>query len=257
MKQGKYHYSFDKEDSRDFVFARRKKKKVTPTPTPASGLPESVDLRSKFPAEPFDQGELGSCTANTLVGLREYLLADAGLPYTHLSRLFVYYFERYMEGTVNEDAGASLRDGMQVLKQMGVSPELDDEYNIAKFKVRPSAKAIADAKAFTIGAYHSVANAHEVQTALAEGLPVAIGFMVYESFESFNVAETGIVPMPKAGEQELGGHAVLVVGYKQINGKLHFIIRNSWGTDWGDKGYCYMPVEFFDKGIVVDMWTGK
>jgi C1A family cysteine protease len=253
MQDNKYHYSFDKADPRDEIFSYKRKRKVTPKPE----LPESVDLRSKFPSEPFDQGQLGSCTANSLVGLREYLLAQAKQPYTHLSRLFVYYFERYMEETVNEDSGASLRDGMRVLQKLGIAPEVDEVYDISKFTQRPSDKAIADAQQFKISTYHSVANAHEVQSALAEEMPVAIGFTVYKSFESFDVAETGIVPMPKAGESQLGGHAVLVVGYKKIDGKLYFIIRNSWGTDWGDKGYCYMPEEFFTKGIVVDMWTGK
>jgi C1A family cysteine protease len=242
----KYHLTADKPDSRDKLYEYTRK-----------SLPIEVDLRSKFPAEPFDQGRLGSCTANTLVGLREYLLAKDSLPYTHLSRLFLYYFERYLEGTVNKDSGAMLRDGMKVLQKMGVCPELDDEYDIAKFTERPSDKAIADAAQFKISTYHRVTSVSALQSALVSGLPVAIGFIVYESFESKQVAEAGIVPFPKSYERQLGGHAVLVVGYKQINNKLHFIIRNSWGTEWGDKGYCYMPVEFFTKGIVVDMWTGE
>jgi C1A family cysteine protease len=245
----KYHLTHDKKDDRDLIFEVKKPKKST--------LPKEVDLREKFPAKPYDQGQLGSCTANTLVGLREYLLATNKQPYTALSRLFLYYFERYVEGTVNEDSGAMLRDGMKVLQKIGVCPELDDEYNIAKFTERPSDQAIADAGQFKITEYHRITSSKGVQQALSEGQPVAIGFTVYDSFESFDVAETGIVPMPKAGERQLGGHAVLVVGYKEINGHLHFIIRNSWGEDWGDKGYCYMPVEFFTHGIVVDMWTGR
>jgi C1A family cysteine protease len=245
----KYHLVADKHDERDLVFEATRK--------PKNKLPDSIDLRDKFPAEPFDQGQLGSCTANALVGLREYLEVIDQKPYTHLSRLFLYYFERYIEGTVNEDSGAMLRDGMKVLQKLGVCPELDDEYNIKKFTQKPSDQAIADASQFKIKEYHRITSIKGVQQALVEGQPVAIGFMVYESFESYDVAENGIVPIPKAGEQKLGGHAVLVVGYKNINDKLHFIVRNSWGTDWGDKGYCYIPATFVTKGIIMDMWTGR
>lgn len=244
----KYHLTHDSKDERDFIYESVKE---------IDKLPEEVDLRPLFPTKVFDQGKLGSCTANTLVGLREYLLVTNKQPHTDLSRLFLYYFERYTEGTVNQDSGAMLRDGMRVLQKMGVCPELDDEYKIQDFTKKPSNKAIKDALKFKISEYHRITTVDGVQHALAQGQPVAIGFIVFDSFESYDVAKTGIVPIPRLGEQRLGGHAVLVVGYKKINDKLHFIIRNSWGEDWGDEGYCYMPAEFFTNGIVVDMWTGK
>jgi len=80
---------------------------------------------------------------------------------------------------------------------------------------------------------------------------------VYESFETDRVAKTGIVPVPKKGELVLGGHAMLIVGYKKIRQTLYFIVRNSWGTGWGDKGYCYIPTSFITRGIIFDLWTGK
>lgn len=243
----KFHYKFDTPDERDLIYG---------VDNPLD-LPDYVDLRDKFPSEPFDQGNLGSCTANALVSLREYHLVNSGLPYTSLSRLFIYYFERQYEGTVNTDSGATLRSGMKVLNQMGVCPELEHEYKIDQFTVRPDLSDIEKAKQFRISFYRSIKTVSDLQHALADGLPVAMGFIVPESFESASVAGTGIVPLPRPNEKFKGGHAVLVVGYGKLNGKLHFIIRNSWGTNWGDNGYCYMPVEYFEQGIVVDMWTGK
>lgn len=219
-------------------------------------LPVEVDLRDNFTFDAFDQLQLGSCTANALAAFRMYFLGLSGATPIMLSRLFIYYFERLAEGTVRQDSGAMIVDGMKVLQQMGVCPELEDEYNIAKFTQRPSDKAIQDALQYRISAYQRIVGVNALQAALAEGKPVVAGFTVYESFESQAVATTGIAVMPKRGERVLGGHAVLIVGYKKIKGKLYFIVRNSWGTKWGDKGYFYMPVSYFTKGLVSDMWTG-
>jgi len=107
--------------------------------------------------------------------------------------------------------------------------------------------------------YHRVTNLTLLKTALAEGYPAVIGINVYESFESDQVAKTGIVPLPKRGEQLLGGHAILAVGYKddtKIKGQGVVICRNSWGENWGDKGYFYLPYSYFAH-YVTDMWTGK
>ena len=98
-----------------------------------------------------------------------------------------------------------------------------------------------------------------LKSALAEGFQVAIGIQVYDSFESNQVAQNGVVPLPRRGEQFLGGHAVLAVGYKDdamIKGRGVVICRNSWGESWGDKGYFYLPYSYF-VSYVTDMWTGK
>lgn len=222
-----------------------------------SNLPESVDLRSN--ASPVvDQGELGSCTANAIAsGLREYYEIKEGKPLTRLSRLFLYWHERNIEGTINKDSGAYIRDGMKVLQTIGCAPESDFPYDVTKFTQKPSAKAEADAPVFKITEYHRVLNFSAMQAALAVGSPVVLGISVYASFESAAVAKTGIVPMPKSEEQLLGGHAVLAVGYKKIGNVMYAIVRNSWGTDWGDQGYFYLPQTFFDQGYVSDMWTGR
>jgi C1A family cysteine protease len=244
----KYLLKQDIPDLRDYVYRSRSVKMV-------SDLPKAIDLRSKM-SPIVDQGQLGSCTANAIAsGLREYLEIVAGKNLVRLSRLFLYYEERKLERTVDEDSGATIRDGMKVLAQIGVCPEADYPYDITKYTQAPSVKAIADAAQYRIIEYHRVADLNSLKVALSEGLPVVFGFKVYESFESKEVSRTGEIPMPKKAEQLLGGHAVLVVGYLDTGKSGNLIVRNSWGDDWGDHGYCYMPYRVFNK-LVMDMWTG-
>ena len=142
---------------------------------------------------------------------------------------------------------------MKVLNKLGVSPEQDDPYIIDKFTLPPSKLAIKDAVKFKIQQYNRVWDINDLKLSIAEKSPVVCGIKVYQSFESDSVAKTGFIPMPKQGEQLLGGHAVLAVGYD--NQKQIIIMRNSWGKAWGDKGYFYMPFQVFQY-LIMDMWTG-
>jgi len=160
--------------------------------------------------------------------------------HTQVSRLFIYYYERLIEGTVRQDSGAQIRDGIKVGYTYGAPLESLWPYNVSHFTHVPSPAAIADAAKRKITKYQNAADITAVKDALAAGFPVVIGFSVYESFQDPSVANTGIMPMPNVNtEQLLGGHAVCIVGYDDH--KQHFIVRNSWGPDWGDKGYFYMP----------------
>jgi C1A family cysteine protease len=217
--------------------------------------PLSVDLRSQCPAV-YNQANLGSCTANGIGGLIEFLEMKLKHPAFVPSRLFIYYNERVLEGTVNEDAGAEIRDGMKVVANLGAPHESLWWYNTSKFAIKPNKKVYADGLKHTVSEYLSVDNTNldDMRAALASGYPVVGGFSVYESFESNVVATTGIVPMPAKTEQMVGGHAILVVGYD--DSKSWFIVRNSWGADWGDKGYFYIPYLYFtNPDLASDFWV--
>lgn len=241
MNKHKYGYKKDKDDRRDRIHPNKA--------LFAPRLPTIVDMTKLMPPV-FDQGALGSCTANALVGLREFLAANTLV----LSRLFLYYQERVLEGDVQHDTGSSLRDGMKALNTIGVCPEVDEPYVENAFSVAPSQKAMIDAGQFKISAYQRIVSLATAKVALAASKPVAFGFAVYESFESEDTATTGIIPMPKKHEQLLGGHAMLLVGYNDHSKWL--IARNSWGTAWGKGGYCFMPYKVFTK-YCRDAWVAS
>jgi C1A family cysteine protease len=250
MTKRKYPLKREQRDLRDYHF------KSVAFAAPQA-LPTKVDLREQM-SPIVDQGELGSCTANAIVsGLREYLLVHTKMEWKPLSRLFLYWHEREIEGHINEDSGAYIRDGMKALQQIGVCPESDYPYVIAEFRDIPTPTAESDAAQYRITEYNRIPDLYALKAALAEGLPVVIGVLIYESFESPEVARTGQVPYPKKSiERVLGGHALLAVGYEDAANCV--IVRNSWGTGWGDNGYCFMPYEMFqDPDCVMDMWTGQ
>lgn len=244
---GGYGWARDLPDARDVVYA-------APLLRFAQGLPPAVDLRPNCPPV-YDQGQLGSCTANAIGAAIQFDQQKQGTPAFVPSRLFIYYNERVIEHTVAQDAGAQIRDGMKAVATLGAPPETDWPYDIKKFTVHPPVKAFADAKKDIVSAYTRVVqNLQQFQGCLASGYPFVFGFTVYESFESDAVAKNGVMPMPAPHEKVLGGHAVLAVGYDTK--KRVFIIRNSWGTGWGAKGYFYMPFEYLlSPQLASDFWT--
>jgi C1A family cysteine protease len=221
-------------------------------PVPAK-LPAHVDLRPHCPPVE-DQGQLGSCTANALVGALEYLEVKDNKRFINLSRLFVYYNERVIEGSVNSDAGAMLRDGIKTLVKHGVCSETNWKYDIASFAKKPPKGCYQEAEKHQILSYARLNTVDEMRATLADGFPFVFGFGVYQSFESQQVAKNGILNMPEKGEKQLGGHAVLAVGYDDADKR--FIVRNSWGTGWGQKGYFTMPYSYLDdRNLSDDFWT--
>jgi C1A family cysteine protease len=218
-----------------------------------AALPEKIDLRPKCPAVE-DQGQLGSCTANALAGALEFLELKDGVRFEDFSRLFIYYNERLMEHTIKSDSGAMLRDGIKTLAGQGVCPEKKWPYKISQFSLKPPSSCYREALKHRITSYHRVITLGEMRNCLAEGFPFVFGFTVYESFESQKVAQTGCLNMPSKGERQLGGHAVMAVGYDHP--EKRFIVRNSWGEAWGLNGYFTMPYEYLtDRNLSDDFWT--
>lgn len=214
-------------------------KKIRETP-----LPESVDLRPQC-SPVKDQGQLGSCTANSHASSIEFLEIKNTGKYTAPSRLFIYYNTRHLIEGTSGDVGATISDTMESTVKYGVCPEKELSYDISKFDEKPLKKCYKDALNYQTLTQVSIFKLNDIQHVLAEGLPVEIGILVFESFEE--VDSDGIVPMPIRGEKLLGGHALNVVGYKTINDKLYLIIKNSWGVSEGNKGYYYLPAEYFSK----------
>ncbi len=234
----------DVPDQRDFAYQVAKPEL----------LPPLVDLRSKMPVV-YDQGKLGSCTANAIGAAFEYEQVKAGLSDFMPSRLFVYFNERKMEGTITSDAGAMIRDGIKSVNQRGVCSEAEWPYDVSQFAVEPLPKVYDNAQFHRSLSYRRVPQSIDaMRQCLVSGHPFTFGFTVYDSFESGEVAHSGIVPMPAHDEGALGGHAVLCVGYDEA--QQRFIVRNSWGTGWGQSGYFTMPYTYLlDPDLADDFWV--
>lgn len=210
----------------------------------------------------FDQGDLGSCTANSTMYAWQFERGAPGDGSPYWSRMFTYIESLIAEGTYPEDAGAEIRDVIKVLSIKGVPPEKDFPYDVKKFPSKPARSAIVDGKKDLIPVYSRLHDHDDFLDCLASGHPFVLGFTVFESFESETVTKTGVVPMPQPHEQTVGGHAVCCIGYDMNfnnTGKLYYLVQNSWGADWGDpanKGCFWLPAEFLeDNKYASDFWT--
>lgn len=215
-------------------------------------VPSSFRLSEGMP-EIWDQGQTSSCTAHAASAAYEYELAQQHLPDFMPSRLFLYYNERLAEGTTSQDGGATIRDSVKALAKYGTLPENYWPFN-ESMREKPTDSDYALAIKNIITSYSAVPQAlQSLKTAIFQHHPVIFGFLVYESFESPEVARSGIQPMPAANEQCLGGHAVLCCGWS--DSKQAFLIRNSWGEDWGQSGYFWMPYEYItNTHLASDFW---
>ncbi len=243
---GRYGWIPDLPDARDRYFRGPRK---------GAALPKSTDLRAGCPPV-YDQGELGSCTANAIAAAIEFDQKKQKMPQPFTpSRLFIYYNERAMEGTIATDSGAMLRDGIKSVASQGACPEAMWPYVEQRFAERPPAPCYKAGKAHPAVAYSRLAqDLPRMKACLAQGYPFVFGFTVYESFESDEVARTGVAPMPSAGETALGGHAVMAVGYNDASSTV--LVRNSWGSGWGMGGYFTLPYDYItDANLAADFWT--
>jgi len=243
-KVKKFHWVPDKIDKRDFRYK----------PT-ATRVASTVDLRPHCTAVE-NQGTLGSCTGQAIAGAIE-LLNKRNKKSTDVSRLYIYYYERLLIGTVNYDSGAYIRDGIKATNKYGAPLEVYWPYNIQKFRVPPSKPAVLDGAKRKVTLYEKINDFNGCLDALTNGYPITVGYYVYSSFMNQQVSKTGVMPYPDPSKEYfLGGHAVLLVGYSMQ--RQVFIARNSWGSNWGDKGYFYMPFDVIkNTNMSSDFWIIK
>lgn len=210
-----------------------------------SRLPPKVDLRP-FMSPIEDQKDTNSCAANATAGAYEYLVKrHLGEDAYDVSRLFIYYNGRFVDDPENiEDEGSYLQSVIAGLKEYGACSEETWTFDPEVVNEEPSEEAYEEAKQFLIEDTELVpTNLEAWKTALAEGHPIIFGIKLFSSFDKHKKA--GLVPVPtprETGRESHGGHAMLCVGYSDPD--QVFIVRNSWGPEWGDKGYCYIPYRY-------------
>jgi C1A family cysteine protease len=256
-----YGWSPDLPDARDHLY--------TAPHLALASAPPRMDLRNGLLPDVYDQGPIGSCTANAIAAAFQFDLRKENLADFLPSRLFIYYNERAMEGDTGFDSGAQLRDGIKSIANLGVCPENEWPYDAtpaeseggpfppgARDGEKPGAECYQDALNSRATSYARLnhRDLDQLRGCLASGYPFVFGFTAYENLESAEVRQTGDIPMPGPEDRAIGGHAVLAVGYDDT--RKAFLIRNSWGTDWGQKGYGTMPYAYLQEPLLSsDFWT--
>lgn len=246
----KFGWKRDLHDPRDFKY------KVSAPEAPRI-LPPFVDLRPLCPPV-YDQGELSSCTGNALASAFQFEQMKQNKTNWIPSRLFIYYNERVIENTINEDGGAQIRNGIKSLVDSGVCPETKWQYIPSKFATKPCKCCYKTALDNQVLQYLRISphTLQGVKEAHADGFPVTFGFTVYESMMTDEVKRTGIVPIPSLEDKPVGGHAIKSVGYD--DSKECLIVKNSWGTNWGLSGYFYLPYWYITTpDAAADFWVIK
>ena len=242
---------------RDSLDQRDRRLSLPPHPVSAT-LPDTLDMRPYMPGV-YDQGQLGSCTANGVAGAIEYRRRRQKLPDFVPSRLFIYWNERVIEGTTASDAGAEIRDGIKSVATQGSCSEDIIQpspwpYDIGQFAVQPPQACFDQAKRDLVASYATVdqTDVDGIRAALVADYPVVFGFTVYDGFE--NMSGDFVCPLPHGIDVPLGGHCVVICGYDHT--KQLFKCRNSYGKGWGLAGYFWMPYAYVtNTDISADYWT--
>jgi C1A family cysteine protease len=257
-KRASYGWIPDLPDQRDHLYAAPVEMLVA--------LPPSADLRQQCPPV-YDQGHLGSCTANAIAAAVEFDRMKQSLPDFTPSRLFIYFNERQIEGHVANDAGAQIRDGIKTLNKLGVCPDKDWPYDDtpalyeggpfpqnSKPAEKPDQASYHDARKYVITNYQRLTpTLSQLQGCLAAGFPFVFGFTVFASWYSKN-PRPATISLPTSNDQAIGGHAVMCVGYD--NKTRLFKIRNSWGASAGKSGYFFMPYVYLTSAnLAADLWV--
>ena len=215
-------------------------------------LPKKIDLRP-FMTAVENQGDSNSCTANAMAGAYEYLDNRLNSNAVDVSRLFIYYNARLLDGDVDKDQGTYLSSCITVLKKYGACSEETWPFQLGRIREQPHDRAYDEATRFQLEDAERVdVDLDAMRSCLASGYPFAFGLVLFESFQM--AGEAGIVPMPDPENERMdGGHAMLCVGYSDRD--RVFIVRNSWGSNWGDQGYCYIPYDYMtNSDLNHDCW---
>lgn len=198
----------------------------------------------------------GNCTANAIAAAMEFdeIRQKVAKPFVP-SRLFIYYNERAMEGTVNSDSGAQIRNGIKSVAKLGSCHEREWPYLEHKLKVKPTKNCFLRALKYKALEYQRLKHdLIQMKSCLASGFPFVFGIKVYSSFEDANVRKSGHLHLPKPSEKFVGKHAVIAAGYD--DSRKWFIARNSWGESWGIKGYFTIPYTYLlERRLSADFWT--
>ncbi|CAF1448710.1 unnamed protein product [Adineta ricciae] len=226
----------------------------------APQLPSKVDLRP-WMTSIEDQSDTNSCTANAMAGIYEYLNYRTTGRLEDVSRLFIYYNSRIKdnEGDSNiTDEGTSIATTIEVVEEQGVCLESMWPYNIKKVNTKPHSQCYAAAAPYGISeALELDINIDEMRSCLAQGFPFLVSLNLYNSFDK--AGTNGVVTVPKSSEvarSSHGRHALVVAGYSDHS--RAFIVRNSWGATWGDRGYCYIPYDYVGSDDLCNAaWTVK
>lgn len=212
-------------------------------------LPLSVDMRKDCPPV-YDQGKLGSCTANAIAAALDFERHKQAEAFITPSRLFIYYNERLDDNTVESDSGASIRESVKTVHKKGACTEQEWPYHIDMFAVEPPPFAYEQAVQYEALKYLRIPQTElAMKSCLAEGYPFVCGITVYDSFMSKNPIKT----LPDILDNIAGGHAVMIVGFTTDG---YWIMRNSWGVKWGEFGYCYLPKDYLlNPDLSDDRWS--
>lgn len=227
-------------DLRDHVYKRS-----------GQDIPDEVDLRT-WDSPVDNQYQLGSCVGNAIASAYEAQVRRLRpQEFVELSRLFIYYNAREIYGLVDVDTGTSVRAGLQAVRLYGVCAESIWPYDLTMFDDRPTDAAYADAETRTISSYRRLYTDLNVMDALASNYPVVVAITVFSDFMTLAGADA-TVPMPGRSSVEYGGHALCLVGYSRS--RSAFLAKNSFGTEWGDQGYCWIPFAYAAR-YVFEKWV--
>ena len=235
----------DQPDSRDF--------RIT---FPVTTRPALVDRRALVPTI-YHQGTLGSCTAHAAGTIFDTIqnrdFPAHGGRFTP-SRLFIYYNTRKLEGTIDRDVGSSLRNAMKTLSRDGACNETLWPYEVARFRECPVPRAYENGlKNRTIRYMRITHTEEQMEQCLSNGHPFAFGLRIYQYWYDPSVRSTGVIRAPLPTDRFLGGHAMVCVGYNRA--RRVFIVVNSWGPSWGDRGVCYIPYTYMlNTTQAYDLW---